>query len=296
MRPRHVALAVLVAVIWGLAFVATKIGLGSFSPPELVALRFLIAALPALVLPRPSISWSTMIPIGLTLFAGQFLLQFVGIASGIGPGLAAIAVQTQAFFTVLLASLVLHEQPTRRHLGGMALAFGGLGLIATTIGPDLTMTGLGATLAAAVSWAIGNILLKRAEPADMLAFMVWLSLIPPLPSLGLTLAFQGVGSLTTVAARASAPSLGAALYLGLVATVIAYAIWGRLLREYPAAAIAPFALLVPVVGAASSAIVFGERFGARRLAGMATVLLGLAVAVLPRPLDRAAGKAQDQPA
>jgi RimJ/RimL family protein N-acetyltransferase len=77
------------------------------------------------------------------------------------------------------------------------------------------------------------------------------------------------------------------IYLGLVATVFAYAIWGSLLRRYPAATVTPFALLVPFVAAYSSYLVFGERFGPLRLAGMGLVLLGLAVIALP--LDRVLG-------
>ena len=73
MRPRDVVLAVVVAVLWGLAFVATRVGLDSFSPPQLAALRFAIAALPALVLPRPRGAVSALAAVGLTLFAGQFL-------------------------------------------------------------------------------------------------------------------------------------------------------------------------------------------------------------------------------
>ena len=76
--------------------------------------------------------------------------------------------------------------------------------------------------------------------------------------------------------------LGATLYLGLVATVLAYAIWGHLLRCYPAATVAPFALLIPFVAAYASSLVFGERFGPLRLAGMALVLLGLAI-IVTRP-------------
>jgi GNAT superfamily N-acetyltransferase len=81
--------------------------------------------------------------------------------------------------------------------------------------------------------------------------------------------------------NAAWPGVAAAFYLGLVATVLAYAIWGRLLRQYAAATVTPFALLVPFVGACSSSLVFGERFGALRLAGMALVLLGVAVIVIP---------------
>src|SRR4029450_6643501 len=92
----------LVACVWGIAFVATKIALESFSPPALAALRFLIAAVPALVLARPPIPWTALIGVGLFLFAGQFLFQFFGIARGMPGGLAAIGVQAQAPFTTVL--------------------------------------------------------------------------------------------------------------------------------------------------------------------------------------------------
>lgn len=283
MRPRDVLLGVLVAVVWGVAFVATKIGLESFSPSQLTALRFLIAAAPAVFLARPALGWSALVPIGLTLFAGQFLFQFFGIAHGMPPGLASLTVQTQAFFTVFFAALVLDERPTRQQLAGMAIALAGLVVIASTVGHNLTAIGLALTMLSAVSWGVGNVLLKRAPRVDMLRLMVWLSLVPPLPSLALSMLLDGPGDLNRAVATATWLGIGAVLYLGLVATVAAYAVWGDLLRRYPAATVAPFALLVPFVGASASALVFGERFGPLRLAGMACVLTGLAVIVVQTP-------------
>ena len=281
MSGAHVALALLVACIWGVAFVATRIALDAFSPPMLAALRFLIAAVPALLLARPPVPWPALIVVGLFLFAGQFLFQFFGIALGMPPGLAAIVVQTQALYTILFAALALRERPTSRQLTGIAVALGGLALIAATVGADLTTTGLVLTTLSAISWGLGNLLLKRLPPVDTVSLMVWLSLVPPLPALTIALATDGPAALLASLARASWLGFTAAVYLGLVATVLAYAIWGTLLRRYPAAAVTPFALLVPFVAAAGSALVFGERFGPLRLAGMALVLAGLAVIVLP---------------
>jgi O-acetylserine/cysteine efflux transporter len=281
MTPTDVCLTLLVVVIWGAAFIATKIGLASFSPPELAALRFMIASLPALFLARPPVSWPRLGAIGLTLFAGQFLFQFFGIAYGMPPGLASIVVQTQALFTILFAALVLRERPTRRQLAGTATAFAGLALIAATVGGDLTALGLGLTAVSAISWAIGNVLVKRLPPVEMLNLMVWLSLVPPLPSLALSMALDGPTHLARALGSASWLGIAAVLYLGVVATVFAYALWGLLLRRYPAATVTPFALLAPFVASYSSSLVFGERFGPLRLAGMALVLLGIAVIVLP---------------
>lgn len=290
MTPAHLALVLLVVVIWGLAFVATRLALDVFSPPLLTALRFLIATVPAALLPRPPIAWSTLIAVGLSLFTGQFLFQFFGIAMGMPPGLAAIVVQTQALFTILVSALALHERPTGRQWTGTAAALAGLVVIATTVGRDLTVAGLVLTAASAVSWGTGNVLLKRLPAVDPVSLMAWLSLVPPLPSLLLAALLDGPAAIWTTLSAASWLALGAVLYLGVIATVLAYAIWGRLLRCYPAALVAPFALLVPFVAAYSSSLVFGERFGTRRLLGMALVLVGLGVIVS----GGAAGAAEDR--
>lgn len=282
MAPGHVLLACLVAVIWGLAFVATRIGLDSFTPPQLAALRFAVAALPAAVVARPRIGWRALAAVGLALFAGQFLFQFFGIALGMPAGLAAVVVHTQALFTVAFAALALGERPTRRQLLGMLLAAAGLAAIATTAGADLTVVGLGLSLMSAVSWGIGNVLVKRLPRADMLGLVVWLSLVPPLVAVPLSAVVDGPAALAGAMAAASWRSWAAVAYLGIVATVVAYAGWSGLLRIYPAATVAPFSLLVPFVGAGAAALALGERFGPRRLAGMALVLAGLGVIAWPR--------------
>jgi O-acetylserine/cysteine efflux transporter len=277
----HLVLVLLVVMIWGLTFVATRVALDDFSPSQLTALRFLIAAVPALFLPRPPLSWRLLILIGLSLFTGQFLFQFFGMALGTPPGLASIVVQTQALFTILLAALALGEWPTRRQWTGTAVAFAGLAVIATTVGRDLTVIGLGLSALSAVSWGIGNVLVKRLPPVDTLPLMAWLSLVPPLPSLALSALLDGPRAAWTALPAASWLGLGAVLYIGLVATALGYTIWGHLLRRYPAATVTPFALLIPFVAAYGSSLAFGERFGPTRLVGMALVLLGLAVIVAP---------------
>src|SRR6185503_8699449 len=245
----HLALVLLVVIIWGLTFVATRWALDDFSPPQLTALRFLIASAPALVLARPPVPSRALIPVGLTLFLGQFLLQFFGIALGMPPGLAAVVVQTQALFTILFAALGLGERPSRREWTGTAVAFGGLALIGLTVGHDLTVAGLVLCALSAVSWGVGNVLVKRLPPVDMLRLMVWLSVIPPLPSLALSLALDGPYALATPLTASSWLGRAAVLYIGVIATVLGYAIWGGLLRRYPAATVAPFALLIPFVAA-----------------------------------------------
>ncbi len=279
MRLRDAVLASLTSVIWGVAFVAVKFGLEGFSAPQLTAARFLLACLPAVVVPRPKIPWLSLVLIGLTLFTGQFLLLFFAYTRGLPPGLASVTQQTQAFFTVLLAASFLRDVPTARQWAGMAIAFAGLAFIGLTVGGDLTPAGLGLGLAGAFSWAVGNVLVKRAAGAPMLPLVVWASLVPPLPALAVSaLADRGV-TLADAASHAPWLSLGAVVYLGAVATALAYAIWGDLLQRYPTAVVAPFALLAPCAGIIASAVILGEVFGPIRYAGMALILIGLVIAM-----------------
>lgn len=278
---RDAFLAVLVSAMWGLAFVAIKLGLESFSAAQLTALRFLIAGLPVLFLPRPRISWPLLILIGMTLFAGQFLFLFFAYEAGLPAGLASVTQQVQAFFTVLLAAVFLRDVPTRRQTVGMALAFSGLASIGFTLGADLTLAGFALAIAAALNWAIGNVLVKRVGPVPMFALMAWLSLVPPLPALALSAWYDSGPSLVDAVAGASWTSLAAAVYLGAIATALAYALWGRLIARYPTALVAPFALIAPCVGVLASSLAFDETFGPLRSAGMALILAGLAVVVLP---------------
>ena len=142
MTRRDMALAALTSVIWGFAFVAVKIGLESFSAPQLTAVRFLIAGLPVFLVARPAIAWGSVVLVGLTLFTGQFLLLFFAYTQGLPPGLASVTQQTQAFFTVLLAAVFLRDLPTLRQVVGMGIAFAGLVLVGLTIGSDLKVAAL----------------------------------------------------------------------------------------------------------------------------------------------------------
>jgi O-acetylserine/cysteine efflux transporter len=279
MTPHSIVLGAIAAALWGLSFIASAIALEALSPPQLTALRFTIAAVPAFVLARPDVAWTPLVAIGLTLFAGQFLLLFVALAMGLPPGLASVTQQTQVLFSVVLAAMFLSDTPRRRTVVGMLIAFLGLGLIALSIGRTGPIAALAVGVAGAFSWAVGNVLIKRLGPVPILPLMAWLSLIPPLPALVVSYFYPSPG-LFTALAGAGWVRLGAVLYLGLAATLIAYAIWGRLLTIYPTSMVAPFTLLVPVIGVAASALFLGERFTALRAWGMALMLCGVAVAII----------------
>lgn len=207
-------------------------------------------------------------------------MLFFAYVAGIPPGLASVSQQMQVFFTVLLAAIFLRDVPTARQCVGMAVAFAGLVLIGFTVGGDLTPVALGLALAGAFSWAVGNVLVKRNAEVPIFPLVVWCSLVPPLPSLLISSVYDS-RSLVAAVSGASWLSLAATLYLGTLTTIFGYAAWGRLLQRYPAALVAPFALLSPCTGILASAVLLGEAFSPLREAGMTLILTGLAMVVIP---------------
>lgn len=292
MSPAQAALAVLVAAIWGFNFPVIRFGLDEFPPFLLAALRFVGSAVPVLFLARPALSWRDLALLGLFLFVGQFGFLFFGMTMGMPPGLASATIHTQGILTVLLAALLLGERPLARQWAGLATAGAGLLMVALSIGGDLTAIGFALTFAGAWSWAAGNIVLKRIGPAPMFAVTAWASLLPPLPLFALGLAVDGPGPTFDALARVSWTGIAVLAYLVFAATMVGYWIWGNLMARHSAAAIAPFALLVPCFGLASSAAIFGERLTGLRLAGAALVLAGLALSALPWERWLVRGKAR----
>ena len=130
MPRRHVLIATLVAVIWGVNFVVIHVGLDSFPPLLFAALRFCLVALALPFVPRPGVPGKYVVAVGVFLSTGQFGLLFVGMANGMPAGLASLVLQLQAAFTVGLAVLFLGERPRPAQLAGGTLALVGIGIIA----------------------------------------------------------------------------------------------------------------------------------------------------------------------
>jgi O-acetylserine/cysteine efflux transporter len=282
MKTADVCIAVLVAVIWGLAFIASRLALDEFSPELMTTLRFSIAAIPCLFVRKPDVSWPLLIAISFSLFLGQFLAQAFAIAHGVPVGLSAVIVQSQALFTIALAALIFREVPTPMQGAGIAIATAGLLMICGTVGYDFSVGAFAIIMICPVSFAIGNLLLRRAHGAPMFDLFAWLCLTAAVPLAVIALISNGPAPTWHELTRASLMGVVCVLALGGVSTSVAYWLWGRLLRDYPAAQVVPFALLVPFVGSGASSIVFGEKFGPLRLAGMMTVIGGIAIMLLAR--------------
>lgn len=283
---RHALLALAVVTVWGSNFVVIRYALDSFTPLWLAVLRFALALLPALLalvglrglgIARPAVPWRDLIAYGVLIGAGQFGLLYVAMGGHISPGMASLVIQTQVFFTIALAMVTAGERVQRFQLLALALAAAGLLLIAVKADSSATPLGLFMTLLAAASWAAGNIVGRRSQGVSSLAYVVWSSFgaLPPL----LALAFMTEGWTTLIdsARGAGVAAWAAVAWQALGNALFGYAAWGWLLQRYPAATVTPWALFVPVVGMASSALWLGESMPWWKLVAAVLVMAGLSI-------------------
>jgi O-acetylserine/cysteine efflux transporter len=276
MRPLHIALAVFVAAVWGLNFVVIEVGLEDFPPLLLSALRYALASLPLLVVGgRAGIPWKWILAVGGAIGVVKFSMLFVGMDVGMPAGLASLVLQVQAFFTVGFAVVLLGERPRAAVGAGLLLATAGLALVAGDLDGLATPAGFALVIGAAAAWGIGNVAIKRAAPADPLRFMTWICVVPPLPLLALSLAFEGPGEIGRALAGIDLGGLGAVAYIAFAATTVGWGLWAYLLRAYSAGTVAPFSLLVPIFGLGFAALLLDEPLGVRTVIAAVLVVSGV---------------------
>jgi len=286
MSPRDLILALFVVTVWGLSFIAIRWGVDEVAPLLMTALRYTFAALPAVFFARrPNVPWRVLILYGFAIGVGQFGLLFVAVKLGMPPGLGSLVVQLQVFFTMGLAVAFLGERPKPVQWLGALVAFAGIGVIGIERLEGAALIPLLMTVAAALCWGIGNTVTKRAGRIDMLGFVVWSSLVPPLPLFALSLVLEGPGAVPAALQNITWLGGGSLLFMAWCATLFGYGTWSVLLARYPAGIVAPFALLVPISGIGAAALLLGEMISGLEVAGSVLVFAGLLLNVFgPRLL------------
>ncbi len=270
--------------VWGYVFVPIKVALVEVPPFLLAALRFSCAALPmAFFVKPPAMPWRNVVAYGLAIGVVQFGVLFLGMRLGMPAGLTSIVIQIQVFFTMALGIVVAGDRLQRWHVLGAGIAALGVATLAAyklALGMSGTLVGFLLVLVAALGWATGNIIAKRGagdHGADMLALVVWSSLVPPLPLATMSWLFEGGPAIVDAVRAMSVTAWACVAIMSYGGTLFGYGVWNAMLHRYPTALISPFALLIPVTGLASGALFLGETLAPVQAAGAVLVFAGLAV-------------------
>lgn len=272
----HQLIAILVALIWGTNFVFIRYGLDELPAFTFAALRFALVAFPLIfIFPKPQVQWRMIIAYGLAIGFGQFGLMFWAMQSNISPGLASLIVQMQVFFTIFISALMFKEMVSFYQWLSLSICF--LGLVTIVVFTDGQTTGLGILLVllAALSWAIGNVIVKQVGKVNLLAFIVWSSLFSVPPLVAMAVIFEGPTIALSAIQSASWQAWLVVAWQTIGNTLIGYALWNMLLRNYPAAMVTPWALLVPVFGIVSSWLLLDESLPWWKLLACCLIFIGL---------------------
>ena len=278
MNLRHCLLAALMATIWGFNFVVIDWGMAGIPPLLFVALRFVVVVFPAVFfVRRPDVPWRTLAGVGIFLSLGQFGLLYTAMAMGMPAGLAALVLQAQVIFTVVIAAGWLRERPTGRQVAGIGLATVGLVVVAIGRGGHLPAVALIVCLLAALSWGIGNVVARASGAGGGLGLTVWSATVVPVPLFALALVVNGPAAVGQGLADFGGRAALSTLYTAGLASLVGYAIFTRLLSRYPTSAVVPWVLLAPVVAMATAWPLLGERLTAAEAVGGAVMLVGVLV-------------------
>jgi len=281
MSPLHALGAIAVMIIWGVNFVAAKIGLQHLPPLLLVGLRFALVALLLLpFVPRPHGKWQRLLILSVVMGSLHFGLMFSGLAH-VDAAVASIAIQLQVPFAAILAAFFFKDYIGWRRMVGLALAFIGVVVLAGEPRGDTGILPLLLVILASLMWAIGNILVKRIGPMDGFTLNAWMAALTAPQLLFASWMFEpgGFASLT----ETPWPVWGSILYMAFFVTILAYGIWYFLVPRYDVNQTMPFTLLVPLFGVASGVLLLGEPLTLHMIIGGGATILGVAVIIVRRP-------------
>lgn len=289
MQKKHLILAILVTLVWGVNFPITKLGLLSMEPFLLTGIRFTLAALPLVFfIPKPNIPFRYVVIYGFIFGLGMWGIINYGIQVGVHPGVASLLIQLSAFFTMGWGALMFKERLRATQLLGALIAFVGLvGIILTQGGGDATF-GLVLVVLSAVSWSIGNVIIKLSGVKEIFSFMVWASLFPPIPLFIVSYWLHGSEPFTTLPEAINLMSIMSILFQVYLATHFSYWGWNSLLKLYPVSTVAPLSLLIPVFGLGSSMLILGEQVSFVEALSISAIIAGLAFGLykgLVRPVS-----------
>lgn len=277
--PRDLWLLVAITLIWGLNLVFSKVGLREIPPLLFTALRFAIVATALLpFLRRPPRPRTPFVVAGLLIAGVPFALNFAGIRLLDGVSAAAIASQLGVPFSTLLSVALLGEVVRWRRLTGIALAFGGVVVMALDTRAHGHWAGLGFIVASSFVSSLGLIAVKRLNPVRALQLQAWSALLsaPPLLALSLLLEHPQTASLALV----SPAAWGALAYTALASSLVAHTGYYHLVQRYPVTSVAPLTTLSPVFSVLFGVLLLDDRLTPRIVVGGLCTLTGVLIITL----------------
>lgn len=281
MKPIDIFAALVVVLFWGINFSISKIGLQQLSPMLLMALRFmLVAALLAPFFRPPRDRMRAVAVLSVTLGLIHFPLMFTGLQY-VDAAIASVVIQVQVPFSAMLAAVLFGDKLGWRRGLGMAIAIGGVAVLAGEPREGSEWWAVLLIVAAALTWSIANIQMKALSDVSGFAVNGWIALLA-VPQLLIASLLLESGQIAAIQA-ADWRGWGSVVYQAVIVVILCYGIWYHLLSRYGVNNVIAFTLLVPVVGVIGGILILNEPFTWNLLIGGGATLVGVAIITLRRP-------------
>ncbi len=285
MNTKDFCLAVFITAIWGLNFSVIKIGLSSLEPFMLTGLRFLLCAIPLIFfIKKPDMPMLQVALYGILFGVGLWGMVILGIYFGISAGIASLALQMSAFFTVIMGVALLGEKIDKVKILGFILAVLGLFLIISITDGSVTYLGLFLILVGALSWSCANVVVKKSGAARIFSLMIWSSLFSPIPLFALAYLTQGQEVFANFLSHLDNNAVFSILFQVYPTTLFGYWIWNSLINKYHISKVAPLSLLVPIFGLLGSFVIFNENIGIEKIIACILIVGGLLLSTFSNKL------------
>ena len=280
MSPRDLFLALLPPILWATGYSFGKGALLHFEPLFTTAMMYAIAGA---ILLRPRIGvktpWFWLLVISVFGCGLQSALIFYGV-SLVDTSLANLVVQAQVPFAILAAWALGLERLNPLRLVGVALAILGIAVVVGVPKTGDAYVGLICILAGTASWGLGQALI-RIHSRDAIRQLVGAMSLLAAPQL-LVVSLMVESDHITLLQTGSVYEWFGVLLLGVGYFVLAYLLWYGLLERNRMDQVAPFALLMPLVGMFNGVVFFDETLTKDFLLGAALVLSGLVITIMAR--------------
>ena len=281
----YFGLAFLVAIIWGFSFIAIKLGLHGIPPLFLLTLRLLLTSIPAVFfIKKPPIPFKQVALYGFVMFILQFGMIFAGMHLGISPGLSALIVQIQIFFSLILGNLFFQEKPLFWQIIGCFIAFFGLGIVALHMQGVISFQGFFCLVLGGFFWSLGNLISKKLPRINTFSLITWASLFSWPPVLILSLCIEGPTEIFATLKNINITSVAAVLYISYFSILIGYGLWSYLTYHVPLFTLSLFTILVPTTAIISSVLYLDEPLEQWKIIAAGCILLGLLLNVFSKKL------------
>ena len=273
MKYIHIMMAIAVPLIWGTGFVVAKGAISEFPPILLMAFRFLVTSLVLVWFVKPPIGQlRALFLIAIVAAAIQYSLTFSGL-KGLDAGFAALIVQLEVPFLVILGAILLGERPSQRKWLGIIIAFVGVGLLVGKVEFNNAWGSVILVILGALTWAIGQIFVRKLKNIDGLTITAWTAVFATPQLFIMSLIFES--DHVNLILSADLSIWWAVLYLGLIMTALGYYFWNTLIRTYEIEKVAPFLLLLPVFSLLGGVIFLEELVSTVKILGGLIVILGV---------------------